>query len=78
MSAGSSSRRVKRTGSPDFAAHAAVEPDAERYPFAAPDQYLVWQREDAALLLKYFERLYQACHSQDSPEASGRHVCPDA
>jgi len=61
-----------------FAAHAGVESDAECYPFAAPDQYLVWQREDAALLLKYFERLYQACRSQDSPEASGRQVCADA
>jgi hypothetical protein len=60
-----------------FAGHAGMEPEAERYPFAAPDQYLVWRREDAALLLEYFERLYRACRGQDPREVPVRQVCAD-
>jgi len=43
-----------------FASYAGVEPNARRYPFAAANQYLVWKREDASLLLDYFERVYHA------------------
>lgn len=42
-----------------FARYAEVEPHADRYPFAKPGQHLVWRREDAALLLDYFERMYR-------------------
>jgi hypothetical protein len=45
---------------PFFASYAEVVPNAERYPFARANQYLVWQREDARLLLHYFERVYDA------------------
>ena len=60
-----------------FAAHAGVEPEAERYPFAAPDQYLFWRSEDAPLLLEYFQRLYRAGRGQDSREEPARHVSAD-
>jgi hypothetical protein len=38
-----------------FAAWAGVPPNVPRYPFAHANQHLVWQQEDAALLLDYFE-----------------------
>ena len=43
---------------PFFARYAGVEPNAAHYPFAGDHQYLVWQREDARLLLHYFQRVY--------------------
>jgi len=43
---------------PLFAKYAGVEPNAARYPFAGANQYLVWRREDARLLLRYFQRIY--------------------
>ena len=43
---------------PFFAGYAGVAPGAPRYPFAGPHQHLVWRREDARLLLHYFERVY--------------------
>lgn len=45
---------------PFFAKHAGVEANAEHYPFGGASQYLVWQREDARLLLDYFRRVYDA------------------
>lgn len=42
-----------------FAAYVGVAVNAERYPFAGEDQYLVWRQEDAGLLLDYFERIYR-------------------
>jgi hypothetical protein len=40
---------------PYFAVWAGVEAGAARYPFAHEDQHLIWKREDAGLLLEYFE-----------------------
>jgi hypothetical protein len=45
---------------PFFAGYAGVAVDAERYPFAGANQHLVWQREDARLLLHYFQRVHDA------------------
>jgi hypothetical protein len=45
---------------PFFARSAGVEPNAMRYPFAGVHQHLVWQREDARLLLHHFQRVYHA------------------
>jgi hypothetical protein len=45
---------------PFFARYAGVEPNALRYPFADVHQCLVWQREDARLLLHQFQNVYHA------------------
>lgn len=42
-----------------FASWAGVEPLAPHYPFGSPSQHLVWKKEDAELLLDYFERVYR-------------------
>jgi hypothetical protein len=47
-----------------FARYAGVEANARRYPFAGAHQYLVWQQEDARLLLQYFQRVY---HGRGDP-----------
>jgi len=43
-----------------FAVWAGVEVNAASYPFAQPNQFLVWQREDSRLLLEYFESIYHS------------------
>ncbi len=43
---------------PDFAVWAGVKAGVERYPFARAHQHLVWEKEDASLLLGYFESIY--------------------
>ena len=43
---------------PDFAVWAGVKAGVERYPFARAHQHLVWEKEDAPLLLGYFESIY--------------------
>ncbi len=51
-----------------FAGYAGIGLNAQRYPFASQDQYLVWQREDAPLLLAYFELIYSRCRERNAPE----------
>ena len=46
-----------------FAAWAGVTAGAERYPFARAHQQLVWEKESAALLLGYFESIYEVSPS---------------
>jgi len=60
-----------------FSAHAGVEREAERYPFAAPDQFLVWETENAPLLVEYFERLHRACRGRDSRSVSAGYAYAD-
>jgi len=43
-----------------FAPYAGIPVGARRYPFASPYQLLMWQREDARLLLEYFETVYDS------------------
>jgi hypothetical protein len=43
---------------PYFAGWAGVEAGAARYPFALEDQHLVWKKEDAGLLLEYFQAVH--------------------
>lgn len=43
-----------------FAAWAGVPSGAERYPFAHTHQHLVWEKENAGLLLGYFDSIYAA------------------
>jgi len=51
-----------------FASYAGIPADAPRYPFGTEDQHLVWRREDAQLLLDYFETVYrQRCHEVPRP-----------
>ena len=52
---------------PHFAFWADVEPKAPHYPFARAHQHLIWKREDAALLLDYFESVR---HSGQSTAAA--------
>lgn len=42
-----------------FAVYAGVEVNAPRYPFASEHQHLVWQPEDAGLLMSHFESVYR-------------------
>jgi hypothetical protein len=48
-----------------FAPLAGVEVNAPRYPFAHEHQRLVWMKEDAALLMNYFESVYHSRQSKD-------------
>ncbi|HVS26496.1 MAG TPA: hypothetical protein VHE58_04265 [Burkholderiales bacterium] len=48
-----------------FASVAGVEVNAPRYPFATEHQHLVWLKEDAALLMKYFEAVYHRLQPQE-------------
>lgn len=43
-----------------FALYAGVEVGAPHYPFGSEHQHLVWQRENADLLMHYFETVYHA------------------
>lgn len=43
-----------------FGSCAGVEVNAPRYPFASGHQHLVWQQEEARLLMSYFEAVYHA------------------
>ncbi len=52
-----------------------LQPDTERYPFAHENQYLVWRREDAKLLLDYFHLIYNDCRGGNSGKKS---VAPPA
>jgi ADP-heptose:LPS heptosyltransferase len=47
-----------------FAAWAGVKLGAEHYPFAQAHQYLVWEKENAALLLGYFDAVHHAHRSE--------------
>lgn len=41
-----------------FTSYAGIEVHAQHYPFASPHQQLVWQCEDAVLLMEYLEAAY--------------------
>jgi hypothetical protein len=56
---------------PFFARYAGVAPGAARYPFAVADQHLVWRREDARLLLHYFQRVYHGRADAVAPASAG-------
>ena len=43
-----------------FAGYAGVEVNAPHYPFGTEHQHLVWQKEEATLLMSYFEAVYRA------------------
>jgi hypothetical protein len=45
---------------PSFAPWGGIEAGVPRYPFAHPNQHLIWKKEDTALLLEYFEAVYRA------------------
>lgn len=49
-----------------FAVYVGVEFNAPRYPFASEHQHLVWQQENAELLMRYFETLYHGS-AQNGP-----------
>jgi hypothetical protein len=60
---------------PFFARYAGIAPNAARYPFAAAGQHLVWHKEDARLLLHYFQRVYHGpaeAQGRASTEAAAR------
>jgi hypothetical protein len=52
---------------PLFALWAGVEAGAPRYPFAMPNQHLVWKQEDREQLLASLESVYDAVSARSAP-----------